>query len=272
MAPQHGVSIVDYALAWARRGFAVFPLHGIDGGKCTCGRNCDSPGKHPLTQRGFHDASTDAGQIRAWFERWPRANYGVTGLLVVDVDPRNGGAWRNLLSPARGDVATWRAITGGGGEHVFFKQQDPPIGGGVKIAPGIDLKGSTGYVVGVGSLHASGKRYRWAQCSPRDVDLAEAPKWLVEFVACRRVADLDDRRSDEHWQRLIRDGADEGCRNSSAASLAGYLLRHGVKPSIALDLLLKWNACNRPPLSDGEVARILKSIAQRELARRQSHG
>jgi len=132
------------------------------------------------------------------------------------------------------------------------------------------FRGEGGYVVAPPSLHPSGRRYAWSvDCAGH---IADAPDWLLQLVAGRKVADLDERRPAEHWQRLISEGADEGCRNASAASLAGYLLRHGVKPSIALDLLLKWNMCNRPPLPDHEVARILRSIAQRELARRQSYG
>ena len=50
----------DAALAYARRGWRVFPLHGIVRGTCTCGHpDCSSPGKHPLVRRGLYEATTD---------------------------------------------------------------------------------------------------------------------------------------------------------------------------------------------------------------------
>ncbi len=58
---------LDAALAYARRGWPVLPVHSAeDGGRCTCekGRECDSPGKHPRTRHGVKDATTDEGQIK----------------------------------------------------------------------------------------------------------------------------------------------------------------------------------------------------------------
>ena len=78
------------ALRAARRGWFVFPLHGIRRGKCTCGkRDCDlNAGKHPRTAHGFKDATRDAAQIHAWWSRWPDANVGiVTGIVRVEHDP-----------------------------------------------------------------------------------------------------------------------------------------------------------------------------------------
>jgi Bifunctional DNA primase/polymerase, N-terminal len=85
------------AVWYTRHGIPVFPLHWPTGGSCSCGkRDCHSPGKHPLTVRGFKDATTDESQIAEWWRTYPAANIGIptgaaTGLLVVDSDPRNGG-------------------------------------------------------------------------------------------------------------------------------------------------------------------------------------
>ncbi len=96
---------------YANKGFPVFPL---------------KPGqKEPFTAHGFKDATTDAAQIQRWWERWPTANIGmptgaVTELLVLDLDPRNGGpADRAELVNQFGSVpVTAEAITGGGGRHL----------------------------------------------------------------------------------------------------------------------------------------------------------
>jgi hypothetical protein len=65
--------------------------------------------------------------IAEWWQSWPAANIGistgaVSGLLVLDLDPRNGGpADRLELAEMFGPIPeTAEAITGGGGRHLFF--------------------------------------------------------------------------------------------------------------------------------------------------------
>jgi hypothetical protein len=83
---------LEAALAYARDGLHVFPLHNTDvAGACSCGRtDCHSAGKHPRTGHGHRDASTDPQQIRRWWSMWPDANVaiatGESGLVVIDVD------------------------------------------------------------------------------------------------------------------------------------------------------------------------------------------
>lgn len=72
-----GMTLADAAARFAAAGVPVFP--------CVPGE------KRPLVRRGFHDASTDARQIEAWWSRWPRANIGIptgatSGIEVIDVD------------------------------------------------------------------------------------------------------------------------------------------------------------------------------------------
>src|SRR2546427_13223225 len=84
-------------LVYAQRGWSVFPVYTVVNGQCSCGNTaCASPGKHPRTTHGVQDASTDEATIRQWWCRWPGANIGirtgaVSGLVVLDVDPRHGG-------------------------------------------------------------------------------------------------------------------------------------------------------------------------------------
>lgn len=73
---RNGRAALVYATEY---GWRVFPLHSTDdAGMCSCGNaECGGPGKHPRTSRGCLDASTDAAQIRAWWERWSDANVGI---------------------------------------------------------------------------------------------------------------------------------------------------------------------------------------------------
>ena len=57
--------------------------------------------KAPLTVNGHHDASRDPDQITAWWLRWPDAMIGAAvpdPLLVIDIDPRNGGSLKHSPS------------------------------------------------------------------------------------------------------------------------------------------------------------------------------
>src|SRR3954454_3694768 len=97
-APTTSPSRMGHALAHAREGWHVFPCHWVlPNGSCSCGKpDCTRKGKHPLTEHGFKDASTDPDQIRRWWTRCPNANIGggtgaASGRDVLDVDPRHGG-------------------------------------------------------------------------------------------------------------------------------------------------------------------------------------
>ncbi|MEV6495170.1 bifunctional DNA primase/polymerase, partial [Actinoplanes sp. NPDC051633] len=151
------------ALAYARHGIPVLPVHtpAADGG-CSCGReDCDRPGKHPRLRHGLTDASTDPRLIEMWWAQWPEANVGLrTGVVmdVADVDSVEG--WHSLCHLLGGSMPAGPQVrTGGGGWHFWFR----PMGHGnrVRLLPGVDWRGTGGYVVAPPSRHARGSGYTW---------------------------------------------------------------------------------------------------------------
>jgi Bifunctional DNA primase/polymerase, N-terminal/Primase C terminal 1 (PriCT-1) len=269
------------ALDHARRDLSVIPLFGAikraTGYSCGCGSaDCDQPAKHPigrLVRNGLKNATTKEHVIRQWWSAMPHANIGIaTGRVVVlDVDPRHGGddALRDHERQHGELPPTWRSLTGGGGEHIFFAASPTAIrNSSGKVGPGLDIRGVGGYVVAPGSLHVSGRRYVWSvDHHPDDVPLAPIPDWLVE-VASEPPATRHNGPPPE-WHRIVADGVAEGRRNDTLARLVGHLLRRFVDPHVALELVLCWNSTRcRPPLDEAEVARTVNSIAQRELVRR----
>ena len=150
------------ALALAKLGLPVLPLHSVvpalgSGFTCTCGKDgCASAGKHPhgrLVRNGLRDATTDPMLIEHWWGCFSYANVGcVTGkVIALDVDPRHEGdrTLAQLESEHGALPQTWRSITGGGGEHIFFSTDAPiPNSAGI-IGQGLDIRGTGGYVVGV---------------------------------------------------------------------------------------------------------------------------
>ncbi len=163
------VDLMSHALAYARAGLDVLPL--TPGGKTPLGA---------LAPHGKDDASSDDEQVRDWWVQCPTANIGVRpalGVVVVDVDPRDGGATAlvELTRPHGGLSPTWTAWTGGNGLHAWFRAAGPFK---KKMCRGVDLKGHAGYVVAPPSLHPSGNRYVWAN----DLPIADAPPWLVALM------------------------------------------------------------------------------------------
>ena len=79
----------QFAKRYGQRGWSVFPLHNAPGGRCSCGKpDCGSPGKHPRTQNGLKDASTDPAVIAGWWKRWPAANIGIPTSKLSPVEER----------------------------------------------------------------------------------------------------------------------------------------------------------------------------------------
>lgn len=156
------------AAGLTRRGMAVFPVHSPSVSGCSCGRHdCSSPCKHPRVHWRT-SASTDAGQVRDWWTRWPTANIGLvtgvkSGLIVLDVDPAHGGldSLRDLVAEEGAVEAFARVRTGGGGMHFYLRHPGGRVRNRTGLRPGIDVRGDGGYVVAPPSVHASGRRYVW---------------------------------------------------------------------------------------------------------------
>ncbi len=242
------------ALAYATHGWSVIPI--------------EPRGKRPLVPwLEFQRRVATADEIDGWFGRWPEANVAivtgrVSGLVVVDIDPRHDGP--ASLERARDEHGplprTVEAETGGGGRHLYFAHPGVPVHNRVGILPGVDLRADGGCVVAPPSVHPSARRYRWAAGrAPDDLPLALLPGWLMPAMH----GDGTHGHPRAHWRELVRGDVAEGTRNNTLASLAGHLLWHGVDPQVALELLLAFNRVRcRPPLPDDEVAQVVASITR----------
>jgi hypothetical protein len=133
-----------------------------------------------LTCHGFYAATTDPHRIAALFAAVPEGLLAirtgtVSGLLVVDIDPRNGGRIDPTLMTPTATVAT-----GGGGWHLHYAHPGGTTAAKLAEHPGVDLKGDGGYVVAPPSIHpGTGRPYRWVGGRP----VNEMPPPLL--TACR---------------------------------------------------------------------------------------
>jgi len=171
--PYPMITLPEAALEYAQRGYPIFPCHSrAPDAQCTCGRSAcsgNSRAKHPRTARGLHDATTEIVQVRAWWSQWPDANIGLNlglaGLVVIDCDQhdpeRDGVANFKALLAELGlaDLQTARVMTGGGGQHWYFRAPGVKLVGTLGL--GIDVKQAGGYVILPPSQHISGTRYAW---------------------------------------------------------------------------------------------------------------
>jgi len=215
--------------------------------------------------------------IRSWWVRWPEANIGlvtgeVSGLVVLDVDPRHGGSVAlEELEKQFGELpATVTAETGSGGRHLIFRHPGKRVPNSAgSLGPGLDVRGDGGYIVAPPSLHASGRRYTWdGAYHLMHLEPAPMPDWLMDRVT-RPDKGVLTPFPKSPLSTLVLTGVREGQRNSSLARLAGHLFRHRVDPYVSLGLLKSWNESNcNPPLTESEMMRTIESIAGAELRRR----
>ena len=123
------------ALRCAAQGWRVLPLHRAENGNCACARGeaCPHPGKHPRTLHGVKDATTDRKQIKAWWEKWPKANVGIatgapSGIFVLDVDGATGKASLKELEAEHGRLPRTVTVKTGNGRHLYFRSAGGRIG------------------------------------------------------------------------------------------------------------------------------------------------
>jgi hypothetical protein len=233
------------ALRYARRGWRVLPLHWVEEGRCSCSKpDCRSPGKHPLVEHGVKDASLDSEQIGAWWDKWPNANIGIasgasSGLIVLDIDPRNGGekSYEQLQKELPGTFKELSKVrSGSGGFHLYFEFSGP-LPSRTNIRPGIDVKADGGYVVAPPSVHVSGQQYRFT--APNDLAPPPLPSELRDLILDGAQAqggrdeeskgkiEVETLRASDEIKALIRDGKPNGKRSEAIFAVSRAMIKAG---------------------------------------------
>lgn len=210
--------MLDHALAYAARGWPVFP----------CDPRQDPPGTRPSRKRsksplvagpdrdeagekiprtgGLYRATTDEAQIRDWWGHRPDALIGVPtgralGLFVIDLDPRDGASLADVEARLTAEIGTLppapRSITQSGGAHLWFRvpERGEIPRNGAKRIDGVDWRGEGGYVIVPPSVMADGAAYRWV-IEPEETPFPEAPAALLDLIFKRgRFADAPKRQA-----------------------------------------------------------------------------
>ncbi len=179
-----GSRLAATALSYAAKGWRVFPVK--------------TGGKTPQIRGWREKATTDQLQIARWWKTWPQANIGIatgstSGVWVLDVDIHKQPGDESLatLEAEHGELPPGVvALTGSGGAHHYFVMPDGvDVRNAQDIRPGLDVRGTGGFIVAPPSVHASGRCYEW-EISSTD-HLTKAPEWLIRLVQKKVTRDAD---------------------------------------------------------------------------------
>lgn len=243
------LDMLSFALDYAKKGFAVFPL---------------KADKSPCIANGFQKATTDEAQIETWWHTFKNANIGIAtgkmsnGICVLDLDldeekGKNGIKALRDWQDAHGVIKpTVCAETGRGGWHIYFRA-DEEIRCRIGLLPGVDVRGDGGYVVAPPSLHANGKRYKWKDnLSPDEMPIMNIDDNI------RYLLHHDSRQQSLAY--ISPDRIPEGERNGTIFKFACMMQAKGASDQTIYAATMAENAakCN-PPLTDKEVQGIVAS-------------
>lgn len=224
--------------------------------------------KRPLIDEWQNRATSDEATIRRLWTRFPDANIGMLcdGYVVIDVDEHDpavsGGDSLREFEREHGPLPdTWMQLTPSGGVHYFFSCDDPSITAGTGILPGVDYRGSGGYVVIAPSELADGRKYEWeAGHMPHETPLAPLPDSLRNLIKAKRSA--------RSKQTEVPEVVTKGERNDTLYRYACSLRSKGMTDSEMLATLevVNRNRCD-PPLHADEIRSIVASAAKYERGR-----
>ncbi|GGT84035.1 bifunctional DNA primase/polymerase [Streptomyces coeruleorubidus] len=268
-----------HALSAAERGLAVIPLsrtklpalrspHRDDPAPSPCHGECGRPG------HGVYDASSDPARIRELFAAAPWATgYGIAcglpphHLIGIDLDVKTGtdssAALRELALRHLFTIPpTVVVVTPSGGRHLWLSGPPDVIvpNSAGRLAPGIDIRGAGGYLVGPGSRTGQGVY----AAAPGTAHLAPAPcprSLLRLLLPPPRAHHPTPPATGGHGQGLVQFvlAAHQGQRNTRLFWAACRAYEDGIGPAL-VDALVE--AARGTGLAEREARATIASAAR----------
>ncbi|MFE6620516.1 bifunctional DNA primase/polymerase [Streptomyces sp. NPDC057740] len=246
-----------HALSAAERGLAVIPLsrtklpalrspHRDDPDPAPCHGECGRFG------HGVYDASTDPARIRELFAAAPWATgYGIAcglpphHLIGIDLDTKSGtdasAALRELALRHLFTIPpTVVVLTPSGGRHLWLTGPPEAVvpNSAGRLAPGIDIRGAGGYLVGPGSRTEHGV-YSTAPGTSH-IGPAPCPRALLRLLLPPpRTHQFTPLSAGGHGQGLVQFvlAAHEGQRNTRLFWAACRAYEDGIGPALVDSLV-----------------------------------
>ena len=235
------MSVLDAAIAYARRGIRVMPI--------------THKSKVPLLKAWTTDASNDEAIVREWFTKtYKGAGVGITTgragnrqFFVLDIDDKNGKRGSDTLADLEAEHGrlpeTVTVLTPTGGRHLYFTTNvEIRNDAGKRLGEGLDIRGVGGYVVAPPSTHENGGQYAFEHgYGIEDMKPADAPAWLMHLLTIQpkidraKPRDHDDFLNDPNlpssrydastdWNTLL---TQDGWTHSYSHDGADYYTRPG---------------------------------------------
>ncbi|MGE0227523.1 MAG: bifunctional DNA primase/polymerase [Dehalococcoidia bacterium] len=251
-------SLGDAAVELALAGWSVFPCH-------STGPRAKSP-MSALAPHGHLNATRDPETIQRWWSDCPNAMIGGAvppSLLVIDIDPRNGGsldALQAIVGVLPGTLTVWSGREDGG-RHLYYLRPSGTFTS-TRLPEGIDLK-VHGYGILPPSIHpATGHPYRWEIRNP-----APLPSGLLAYLRPLppppRMAAGFGRLNADALVRFVA-GLQPGERNRGTYWAACRAADDGALDALTTDLVA---AAVQTGLSEYEAVRIIRSARRTTGAR-----
>lgn len=269
--------VEEWAARYLRAGWSIAPVG-------RTGRSLPE-WKHPRAWKEWQSRLATAKDVASWVESGELENIAVitgrlSGVVVVDVDPKHGGIVDGL--PDTGCIAR----TGGGGYHYVYryptrnkrqklgidKIENRSFGKSHPLAErrGRDIRGDGGLIIVDPSIHPGdpnaeppippGGEYKWIRWDPHQ--LAEAPEWVLVREVEQKDEETDERKK---WvTELLTKGTERGRRNDDSTRLVGYFASAGIPRDIGQALLANWHQNQANPLPLREQNTIVRSVYKTE--------
>lgn len=203
----------------------------------------------------------------------------ISGCIVVDID--NADALAQVAE--LGFPETTPIVSTGKGYHLYFSypkdvaEKVGKVKTGVNIGniQGLDLRADGGYVLAPGSIHPSGRVYKW-HVEPRVYDFTaypsvfpEIPEWLRTILITRHISETGAQtkgvtgvRADSEVDSPARGNVGEGSRNVQMHRIAASLRTRGKSRREIYERLCSENERFNPPLHGSELATIADSASR----------
>lgn len=245
-------TMLNAALSYAKRGFAVFP--------------CAAQDKSPVTANGYQNATTDLDTVRDMFTKHPYSNIGMAcgsqfgGFVVVDIDVdtekgKDGNQSLYEWETEHGKIPeTVMTLTGRGGNHYIY-HSDTPCSSRIGCREGIDIRADGASIILPPSIHPNGNQYYWENDFD-DFEIAEANESVIKLTK-------EGQAVGERFQ--LPTEIPQGSRNGTMHKFACSLQATGASDSTILAALREENRQRcKPPLEDSEIEQIVNSAKKYE--------